>query len=142
MKTRTGYLLKRGNVYHAVWTIGGKKFMQSTHKRDKREAETELTRIMQPYLVENEVRTLESVKARIEGAKAELSILDEQRNPPVTIRQAWAAYLATPNRPDTGATTLEKQEGKMTDDLKEWAVETMVKLIQLLQPELDKIKRG
>lgn len=35
---------------------------------------------------------------------------------------------------------VEKQEGKMTDALREWAVETMVKLIQLLQPELDKIK--
>jgi integrase len=57
---------------------------------------------------------LENVKARIEGAKAELAVLDEQRNPPLTIRQAWSAYLATSNRPDTGANTLEKHEGKFT----------------------------
>jgi hypothetical protein len=35
---------------------------------------------------------------------------------------------------------IEMKEGKMTDALREWAVETMAKLIQLLQPELEKIK--
>ena len=124
MKTRTGYLLKRGRVYYAAWTIGGKKFMKSTHKTDKRKAQTELARIMQPFLVEDEVRTLETVKARIEGARAELTELDEERNPPLTVRAAWATYRAAPTdarrprqrkpgrRPDTAPTTLTKQEFK------------------------------
>jgi len=67
---------------------------------------------VRPFLVADEVRTLETVKARIEGAKTELAVYDEQRNPPLTLRQAWTAYLATPNRPDTGPRTLNQYEGK------------------------------
>jgi hypothetical protein len=37
---------------------------------------------------------------------------------------------------------IEKQQGKITDELKDWAVEKMHMLIQLLQPELDKAKRA
>jgi hypothetical protein len=36
----------------------------------------------------------------------------------------------------------EKQQGKITDDLRDWAVEKMLLLIQLLQPELDKINKS
>lgn len=39
MRKRTGYLLRRGKVFYAVWTVAGKKIMQSTGKRDRREAE-------------------------------------------------------------------------------------------------------
>lgn len=35
---------------------------------------------------------------------------------------------------------IEKSEGKMTEDLKTWAVEKMDKLFRLLQPELEKLK--
>jgi len=35
---------------------------------------------------------------------------------------------------------IEKNEGKMTDELKEWAVKKMKILIEILQPELDKIR--
>jgi hypothetical protein len=106
MKTRTGYLVNRGKTFYACWTVAGKKFRQSTHKTDRREAQTELARIMEPYLVEDEVKTLQNVKSRIEGAKAELAIMEETRNPPLAIRQGWTTYLATTNRPDTGPTTL------------------------------------
>lgn len=37
---------------------------------------------------------------------------------------------------------VEKQQGKINDELKDWAVEKMYMLIQLLQPELDKTKRA
>lgn len=37
---------------------------------------------------------------------------------------------------------IEKQEGKITEELKVWAVEMMVKLINRLQPELDNMKNG
>lgn len=35
---------------------------------------------------------------------------------------------------------IEKNEGKMTDELKEWAIEKMAKLQKLLWPKLDKLK--
>jgi integrase len=111
MKTRTGYLIKRGSVYYAAWTVSGKKFMRSTHQRDRRKAQTELSRIMQPFLVEDETRTLESIKARIEGGRAELVKLEEERNPPLTVAAAWNRYLATTTRPDSGEKTLSDYAG-------------------------------
>ena len=60
MRKRTGYLIKRGKVFYAVWTVGGKKFMQTTKQRDRRDAETELNRIMEPFVVGNEVATLQN----------------------------------------------------------------------------------
>ena len=112
MKTRTGYLLKRGKTFYACWAVAGTKFRKSTHTANRKEAKAALARIMQPFLVEDEVRTLETVKARIEGAKTEMAVHEDQRNPPLTLRQAWSAYLATPNRPDTGPRTLDQYEGK------------------------------
>jgi hypothetical protein len=91
MKTRTGYLLKRGSTFYACWAVAGTKFRKSTHTANRKEAKAALARIMQPFLVEDEVRTLETVKARIEGAKTELAVHEDQRNPPLTIRQIWAA---------------------------------------------------
>jgi hypothetical protein len=37
---------------------------------------------------------------------------------------------------------IEKQQGKITDELKNWAVDKIQLLIQILQPELDKAKRA
>ena len=113
MKTRTGYLLKRGKTFYACWAVAGTKFRKSTHTANRKEAKAALARIMQPFLVEDEVRTLETVKARIEGAKTELAVHEDQRNPPLTIRQIWAAYLATSNRPDSGPRTLDQYESKL-----------------------------
>jgi len=114
MKTRKGYLVKRGRTYYAEWTISGKKYRQSTRQTDKDEACKELSRIMKPFLVVDDVRTLETVKARIEGAKAELVILDEERNPPLSFGQAWTAFLQASNRPDSGHRTLSDYEGYFT----------------------------
>lgn len=58
--------------------------------------------------------------------------LEHEIGSPVVVQKEWGKTWAR--------LYVEKQEGKMTDALREWAVETMVKLIQLLQPELDKIK--
>ena len=56
MKTRTGYLLKRGKTFYACWAVAGKKFRQSTHTADRRQAMTKLAEIMEPFLIEDEVR--------------------------------------------------------------------------------------
>ena len=114
MKRRTGYLVRRGQVFYAAWTVAGKKFMQSTGQRDRRAAEKELRRIMEPFALGNEVAALESIKGRIEGRTAELAKMEDERNPPLTIRAAWTAYKAAPNRPDSGPRTLSDYEGYLT----------------------------
>ena len=120
MKTRKGWLIRRGKTYHAAWKVSGKLFTKSTGETDKRKAKTRLAEIMRPFLVEDEARTLESVKARIEGAKAELASIDEARHPPLTLVQAWDAYLRAPtatgkkrpegHRPDSSKATLGQYE--------------------------------
>ena len=111
MRKRTGYLVRRGKVFYAAWTVGGKKFMQTTGKRDRREAEKELRRIMEPFIAGDEVVTLQNIAARIEGRTAELTRLEDDRNPPVTIETAWTTYLTAPTRPDSGERTASQYEG-------------------------------
>ncbi len=109
-KLRTGYLVKRGAVFYACWTVAGKKFRQSTSTGDRREAEKELARIMEPFLVEDETKTLQTIKARIEAGKERASQLHEQRNPPTTIAQTWNIFAASTERPDSGPRTLADYE--------------------------------
>jgi integrase len=111
MRRRTGYLIRRGKVFHAVWTVAGKKFMRTTGKRDRREAETELRRIMEPFVAGDEITTLQNIAARIEGRSAELVRLDDERNPPLPLAGAWTAYMTAPSRPDSGPSTLPHYEG-------------------------------
>jgi integrase len=112
MKTRKGWLILRGKTYHAAWKIGGKLFTKSTGQTDKRNAMTRLAEIMEPYLVEDEARTLESVKARLEGAHAKLTAIDEARNPPPPVARVWDRFLASPARPDSGEATLLRYESE------------------------------
>lgn len=109
-KRRTGYLIKRGRIYYACWTVAGKKFMQTTGHADRRKAESRLSEIMEPFLVENEVKTLESVRSHIEGAKARLEALAEDRNPPLILPNVWDTYKQSQNRHDTGPATLLQYE--------------------------------
>ncbi|MHB8653681.1 MAG: DUF4268 domain-containing protein [Terriglobia bacterium] len=60
--------------------------------------------------------------------------LEAEIGQPVVIQKEWGENWAR--------MFVEKQEGKITDDLREWAVEKMRIFIQVLQPELDRIKNS
>lgn len=111
MKTRRGWLVKRGRTFYATWEVSGKRFQKTTGESDRRKAESRLAEIMRPFLVEDEVRTLESVKARIEGAKGELAKIEEDRNPPLAVADAWDAYERAGNRREIGAMTMRNYQG-------------------------------
>lgn len=106
MKLRKGYLVKRGRTFYAEWTVNGKKFRRSTGKTTVKEATPKLAEFMEPFLVQDTVKTLENVKTAIERSKGQLVTLNDQQNPPLAISKAWDAYLSSLNRPDTGETTL------------------------------------
>jgi integrase len=110
MKTRKGYLVKRGKTYYAMWTVRGKKFQQSTGCTVEGKARTKLAEIMQPHLIENEKRHLETVKTWIESANKDLVVLNEQKDPPLTIGGTWSEFKASQNRPRTGKATFAKYE--------------------------------
>ena len=61
MKTRTGYLIKRNKTYYACWTVNGKKFMKTTKEMEWKKANAELQRIMSPFRLVDEVKTLEHI---------------------------------------------------------------------------------
>lgn len=59
----------------------------------------------------DEIATLQNIAARIEGRTAELTRLEDERNPPLTVAAAWSAYVTAPGRPDSGENTLAQYEG-------------------------------
>ncbi len=61
-------------------------------------------------------------------------VLEEALGGKVVIQDAWGKNWAR--------IYMEKQEGKITDDLMDWAVEKMQAMITVLQPELDKLKQN
>jgi integrase len=65
---------------------------------------------MAPFTVADETAALESIAGKLEGRKAELAKWDDEQHPPSSIRQAWSDYLASPNRPDSGDSTLRQYE--------------------------------
>lgn len=106
MKTRKGWLIQRGKTYHAAWKVNGRLFTKSTRQTVHKEAVKELARIMRPFLVEDTVATLQNIKASIEAGQEQLTVLDEERNPPLTLDRAWKVFDASPSRPDSGERTL------------------------------------
>ena len=98
MRRRTGYLLKRGKVYYACWHVGKKLHMKTTGKRNRDEATVELNRIMEPFVVGDEIQVLQNIKAKIEGQSEHLTELEDAANPPLAVADAWLAYDRAGNR--------------------------------------------
>jgi len=116
MKRRTGYLFKRGNNFYVSWKVNGKLFMKALRDDNgqpitaKREAEIARDKFMLPITTGDEAAVLGSIAGRLEGRKAELAKWEAKKNPPLAIGQTWSEFLASPNRPDSGASTLRQYE--------------------------------
>jgi integrase len=116
MKSRTGYLHKRGSNFYVSWRVNGKLFMKALRDDNgqpitsRREAEEAKEKFMAPMAKADEAEVLEAITGRLEGRKAELAVWDEQQNPALPISQAWTEFLASPNRPDSGPETLYQYE--------------------------------
>jgi integrase len=112
MKHRTGHLFKRGASFYVRWTVEGKVFSKALRDESgqpitaRREAQEARAKLMAPFAVGSEAEALESIVGKLEGRKAEMVKLADQQNPPLPITQAWAEFLASPSRPDTGPQTL------------------------------------
>ncbi len=115
-KHRTGHLFKRGKTFYIRWAVAGKVFSKALHDGQgnpittRREAEEAKIKEMAPFVVADEAAILESIAAKLEGRKAELAQLQDEQNPPLAIAKAWLEYLADPNRPDSGESTLRQYE--------------------------------
>lgn len=116
MKHRTGHLFKRGDNFYVRWSVEGKVFSKALRDDNgnpitkRREAEEARAKLMAPFTVADEAAALESIAARLEGRKAEIARLDAEQNPPLSMTRAWAEFLVSPSRPDTGRKTLVMYE--------------------------------
>ena len=116
MKHRTGHLFKRGSTFYLFWRVSGKVFSKALRDDDgnpvttKREAEEARIKLMAPFTVADETAALESIAGKLEGRKAELAKWEDEQHPPSSIGQAWSDFLASPNRPDSGKSTLRQYE--------------------------------
>ena len=116
MKHRTGYLFKRNGTFYVQWNINGKRFTKALRDDQgnaistRREAEEAQTKVMATFAVADEATALESIVAKLDGRKAELARLQDEQNPPLGVTGAWTDYLAAPNRPDSGESTLRQYE--------------------------------
>ncbi len=127
-KQRVGHLFRRGDNFYLRWMVEGKVFSKALRDEDgravttKREAEEARRRWMSPFAVASETEVLQTIAGRLEGRKAELALLDDRQNPPVTLAEAWSKFIDSPSRPDTGPATLviyEYQFDRFVDWMKE-----------------------
>jgi len=119
-KDRTGYLYKRGKdgnhipagdkrwgIYYLQYDIAGKRYRKCLDTSDLEQAEQERKKIMTPLQVADQKEAIGVMKQRLEAADDTLQALDNQKNPPLTIVDAWSVYLKSANRPDSGDRTLK-----------------------------------
>lgn len=102
----TGYIFKRGSTYHVQWDHKGKRYTRSLRTNDKRDANKEAERILQPYRLKTEAESLAALAERLETTNDKAAMLANT----VTIGQAWKVYLDTEKKRQPGAGTLADYE--------------------------------
>lgn len=121
-------MFKRGHNYYLKWVVEGRVFCKVLKDelgngiREREKAEQAREREMAIFRVADAKSALEAIAGRLEGREADLAKLTEKENPPQALKGSWEAYLASPNRPDTGPDTLavyKGQFGQFLDWIKE-----------------------
>lgn len=102
----TGCLVKRGDIYMARWVRDGKVYTRTTEESDKEKAKSKLIEFLEPFSLQNDAEKLSAISKKIEGAEAAADAL----LPSLSLLNAFKAYVASPNRPDAGARTMEDYE--------------------------------
>src|SRR5271170_2499758 len=99
------YLLKRGNNYYCSYRLeenaDGTRPLITRALRDAngqpittveaaRKARDEF---MRPFTASTETKFLEELNFKLQGRKAEVAKWEDEKNPPLAIRQAWHEFL-------------------------------------------------
>jgi integrase len=104
----TGCLVKRGDIYMARWVRDGKVFTRTTEESDKDAAKLKLAAFLEPFSFQQDAEKLSAISNKIEGAEAHADAL----LPAMALLNAFKAYVASPNRPDSGPRTMNDYEGQ------------------------------
>ena len=112
-KHRTGYVFKRGRNYYIQFMVDGRRVKQVLRDSRNRpittaeEAEARQKEIMAPMMVAEREEALRIVRHRLDDTTQERQAIEAQTDPDLPLATAWAAYVASVNRPDSGPRTLE-----------------------------------
>lgn len=110
-----GTLVKKGHVYLARWVVtldtGKKRFSRSTQTGNLEAAQAKLEEFTAPFRLGTQEKMLRYHVAELGGVREQMRLIEEQK-PAMGLLAAWMAYRNAPNRPDTGADTLEMYESQ------------------------------
>ena len=113
-KSRTGYLFKRGNNFYCAWRVNGKLITRALRDDNgqpittKEKAQTARDKFIAPMAAADAAEVLEHLTHKLQGRKAEIAKWEDEQDTPLSIGQAWNQFLASPNRPDSGDSTLRQ----------------------------------
>jgi integrase len=124
-KHRTGYLFKRGENYYVATTVEGEKITRALRDDNgnpitiKRDAEQAKDKFMATFTVSDKVEALQSLAGKLSDSQEQLAAIEDAQNPALSLKQAWAEYRASVNRPNSGEATLYQYECQWTA-FQEW----------------------
>src|ERR1017187_7139395 len=107
MKHRTGYLFKRGDNFYVNWRVNGKLFSKALRDANgqpitsRREAEEAKDVFMMPLALTDEAESLRTIADKSNTLQSKLDGQGEA----LPLTQAWARYMQSTKRPDTGPDT-------------------------------------
>jgi len=120
-KKGSGSLEKRGNIWHAVWWVDGKKYRESTGKTDKREALQELDRLTAMNQLQAKKTAPSNLLRRIQDIDQEAEKLSDAL-PALLLEDGFESYTESLQRHEVKSSTLkmyEFQYGRFTKWIKE-----------------------
>lgn len=107
-------------LFYLEYRVNGKRTRErltdvdGIQVKNLREAEKARARIMAPFASGETVEHLKAIQAKLANAEQEHVQAVEEANPPLSIVDAWDAYLNSTERPDTGDATLKYYAGYWT----------------------------
>lgn len=104
VKRIKGTIERHGKYYRARWMVAGKLYLRSTGTDDPEKAAAKLDEFLEPFRLRDKANALAVIKAQMETVAEEINELEA---PALSMGEAWEAYMASAERPDSGEATLK-----------------------------------
>ena len=107
-------MFKRGKNFYCAWRVNDKLITRALRDEkgqpitNKEQAVTAREKYISPIAAAEEVEVLEQLTYKLAGRKAEIAKWEDEKIPALSIDLAWSEFLASPNRPDSGESTLRQ----------------------------------
>ena len=104
-------LTKRGSVWYIKRLVDGKRIVQSTQQTKLSKAILVRDRILNSTYLRDQKDREEAVLAKVESLDRQIARIENDM-PSLGLLDAWTAYRNAPNRPDSGARTMDMYESQ------------------------------